>query len=318
MIADALGRSFKKLRLSVTRSCDLGCLYCVPDSPDGLRSSGSDSSVDQLVEMVQIIHSVSPLEHVRLTGGEPLLFRGLEKLIEGIRGIGIDLVTITTNGTMLTKKLQSLLDAGLDSLNITLDSLNEDVFKTITRGGDINQVLAGIEHAHALGVPVKLNATVLRGLNDGDVVPLLDFARKRNMMLRYIELMSMGHIRGAESQYFFSQADILAEIGKQYQVRRLERSGSMPSRFWEIEDGYRFGIIANSSDPFCDSCDRLRLGSDGTLYGCISSPVGFSLKSLLTESERERAASEVLHAALAQKQPQKFTGSDMTMRNLGG
>jgi cyclic pyranopterin phosphate synthase len=325
-IRDQYGRRFRTLRVSLSSHCNFGCVYCVAGEAelrevnggrgDGLAASGQQSglSEQELLEIIRRLHHQLGLETVRLTGGEPLLYPGLEGLVEGLRSIGIPRIKLTTNGTLLERKAVALKEAGLFSINVSLDAVEEDAFIRMSRRKGVERVVRGIDAALAAGLGVKLNAVVMRGMNEDQVLPLLEFAFARSITIRFLEVMAMGHLYHHSGQYLLSQQEILRLIGVRYPLSALEREPSATARYWETDRGQRFGIIANESEPFCRDCDRLRLDSSGHIYGCLSTnqPIALGI------GEPEAQWEEKLRAALGQKQALRFTGSDLSMLQIGG
>ena len=268
--------------------------------------------MEDLSRIVAGIQKTSPLDSVRITGGEPLLVAGTAELISRLKELGIPKVSITTNGLLLEKKLPEVLGAGLDSVNLSLDTVDPEIFRTLTAGGDLSRVLAGLEAALKKGVPLKLNATLVRGINDSQVLPLLDFALKRNLEIRFIELMEMGHLHGRMHDSLFPMSEILEAIESRYSIRPLFRSAGSTARRWQVEGNGIFGIIPNASEPFCHDCDRLRLSSAGQLLGCLSATEGFQVDPGTGDY------TFLLERAMGQKRRDHFTGSPRSMRSIGG
>ena len=311
---DALGRRFSALRLSLTPVCNLACVYCVEeDVQQGLSSKerSQQLSTEDLVATIARLHERLDLQEIRLTGGEPLLYQGLDTLIEAIRQMGIPKVYMTSNAWLLAHRIEEVAD--LDGINISLDAVDEETFFKVSRRRHLDRVLAGIDAALDRGIPVKLNAAIMRGVNDNQVLPLLDYARSKNISLRYLELMKMGHLYGHHEAQFFSAQAILEQISSREPVTALAREHASTARYWELPDGYRFGIIANESHPFCQDCNRLRLDSKGHLFGCLSNPEGQAVAGLSDEE-----MDEALAFALKQKQNLRFGGSTLSMKQIGG
>jgi len=318
MIKDQQQRTFEKLRISLNEYCNFSCAYCV--DPIGERkqwnkvSPGKLTTVDYL-NIVEKLREFIPIDYIRLTGGEPLLNKELDILISGLKQIGISKVSLTTNAFLLENQVGKLRDSGLDSLNISLDAVEQEAFEAITGERDLDKVLRSIERSVILGLPIKLNSVIMRGINDHQVLPLLEFGRTLNISVRYIELMKMGWVSAQFEEYFYSAREILNDIGSKYSFCELNRAKSSTANLWEINDGYRFGIIANESKSFCHDCNRLRLDSFGKIFGCLSNPVGIQLLEILDDNNKVK---ETLQLALGHKQKEKFTGSDMSMLKIGG
>lgn len=315
MIKDTSGRTFKSLRVSLTQKCNLACVYCVSDDTPHIKSidTGGDFLITKLKEIEQI-HQLCTLEEVRLTGGEPLLYADLGKLIVGLKQLGIPKVTLTSNAYLLERSAKSLYKAGLDSVNISLDAINPEVFLKITRRKQLSKVLNGIDEAVRVGLKVKLNAVIMKGVNEQEVVPLFLFAKDRNITLRYLEIMRMGYLNNSFKDHFYSQEEIINDIQKIYTAYPLEREKSATATYWMTDTGYQFGVIANETAPFCADCNRLRLDHKGNVYGCLSENKGLSIVDLQDEDK----LASVLKKAIEQKQEVRFKGSDLSMQYIGG
>lgn len=317
-IKDTYGRTFRTLRVSLLQHCNLGCVYCVAGEDDLKQANasheGSSLEVGRLLSIIQRLHAQVGLENIRLTGGEPLLYPALASLIRGIRAAGIPAIRLTTNGFLLERQAVVLKDAGLEAVNVSLDAVGEAIFFQMTRRHSAARIMQGIDAAIAAGLDVKINAVIMKGINDSQVLPLLDFAFSRGLRIRFLEVMAMGHLHKDAGHYLVSQEDILHIIGERFRLEPLTRSVSATARYWRTEKGQVFGVIANESEPFCRDCDRLRLDSQGRIYGCLSSnqPIRIDLQE--SDEEWERKLTE----ALAQKQPLRFTGSDLSMLRIGG
>lgn len=318
MIKDKYGRSFRTLRVSLLQHCNLGCVYCVAgdDELKQANASGHKGSlpVDELLSIIGRLRASLPLETIRLTGGEPLLYPGLVSLVKGIRTIGIPVVRLTTNGFLLERLALPLKEAGLDALNVSLDAVDEDVYFRMSRRHSVARIIAGIDAAIAAGLKVKINTVVMKGMNDSQLLPLLEFAFSRGLRIRFLEVMAMGHLHDHAGRYLVTQEEILETIGSRYQLTPQPRAASATARYWNTEEGHCFGIIANETEPFCSDCDRLRLDSSGHIYGCLSSnrPIRLDLAETAADWEGK------LEQALAQKQPLRFVGSDLSMLRIGG
>jgi cyclic pyranopterin phosphate synthase len=323
-IADKYGRTFSTLRVSLLHHCNLGCVYCVAGEEELKQANGSGKGEtlpgEQLLAMIDRLHTRLSLDTIRLTGGEPLLYPGLVQLIRGIRAMGVSdnrltpQIKLTTNGFLLERLAKPLKEAGLESINVSLDAVDEDIFFRMSRRHSADRIIRGIDAALAAGLAVKMNAVVMKGINDSQVLPLTEFAASRGIKIRFLEIMAMGHLFDQADRYLLTQAEILAILSGRYALTPLDRTASATARYWKTEEGQVIGIIANESEPFCRDCNRLRLDSSGNIYGCLSSnhPIPLSLE----ESEAEWGSK--LQAAMAQKQALRFTGSDLSMLHIGG
>ena len=310
---DRQGRTFRTLRLSLTPVCNFACRYCDPESdPGGEPTPIARKPAGFYLRLVELLLQITPLHTVRLTGGEPTLYADLESLVAGLSGLGLKRVCLTTNGFLLENRIEALKAAGLTDLNVSVDAIEPAIFERVTGRAGLDRVLGAIDRTLELGLPLKINATIMRGLNDCQVLPVFDYFAARGLEVRFLELMKMGPLRFDHAQFFYSEAEILAQISKRFTLRRLERQSSATATLFETQDGHRFGIIANHSAPFCSDCDRLRLDHEGRLYGCLSSAIGHNLP------EKKDALIATLNQALGEKQPQRFTGSALSMRSIGG
>ena len=354
VIEDKYGRTFRTLRVSLLNHCNLGCVYCVSGDdvlkknntsgrigshsvsggPIGsLSVSGGDPdfdgpiighsvsgihsdplSVPALLEIIERLHGQLGLNTIRLTGGEPLLYPGLVTLINGIRSIGIKDIKLTTNGFLLDKLAAPMKEAGMEAINVSLDAIDEEVFFQMSRRHSAARIIRGIDAAIQAGLDVKINSVVMKGMNDSQILPLLDFAFSRDLRIRYLEVMAMGHLHDQAGKYLFPQEAILSVIATRHRFTSLGRTGSATAHYWETDRGHIFGIIANESEPFCKNCDRLRLDSHGNIYGCLSSNHPITLATADSAATWE----EKLETALLQKQAVRFTGSDLSMLDIGG
>jgi len=308
---DKYNRTFKKLRISLTNLCNLSCVYCVPDGKETTKLTSRFAETDKVLKTVSELHDRLNLEKVRLTGGEPLLHPEIENIISGLNRIGIPDISVTTNGVGMSGKVARLKEHGLSSVNVSLDASTESAFQEITGFNKYQNVLSAIETCLNVGLKVKLNTVILKGNNTDEILPLLDFAQNYKIEIRFLELMRMGKIQSYFDHFYFSAGDIINTISKSYKVETVGRPESSTTRYYKLESGYKFGIIQNESAPFCKDCDRLRLGSDHKLYGCITAKKGIS-----TPKDNDDWG-KVLNDALAQKQ-EIFMGSSTPMITMGG
>lgn len=271
-------------------------------------------SAEVLLKQVRQLHDVLQLETIRLTGGEPLLYHELIPLIKGIREMRIEKIKLTSNGFLLERLALPLKEAGLQAVNVSLDAVEEDIFFLMSKRNDVQRILNGIDAAISAGLQVKINAVVMKGINENQIIPLLAFAFERNIRIRFLEIMAMGYLHDNADRYLFTQEEILNTIRQQFNVKKIERATASTANYWKTADGKVFGIIANESEPFCHDCNRLRLDSSGNIYGCLSSnhPIA------LSQDDNEAALISKLQQAMAQKQAVKFTGSELSMLHIGG
>lgn len=286
------------------------CAYC---DPAGLLQRGREEFAEPsfYLSIVERVMRAVPVEEVRLTGGEPSLYPHLIALVEGLVRLGIARISLTTNGLSLSAHAGSLKAAGLTDINVSVDALDPARFRSITGSSRLADVLAGVEAARDAGLPVKTNATILRGKNTADIVPLLAYFGDRQIPVRYLEVMKMGPIRETHGDLLVREAEILETIAQRWSFSDLPREASATAHYRITEDGRKFGVIANHSEPFCGDCDRMRIDHKGRIYGCLSSAKSFPL------SGDESETVEILSRALAVKTA-SFTGSEIHMREIGG
>ncbi len=316
LVKDQYNREFKTLRVSLLSRCNLSCVYCTMGEDEVKENNLHQHPVtaETLLQQIKQLHAILNLETVRLTGGEPLLYHELVPLIKGIKQLGIPKIKLTTNGFLLERLAAPMKEAGLQSINVSLDAVEEDVFFLMSKRTDVKRILKGIDAATIAGLQVKINAVIMKGINENQIIPLLDFAFERNISIRFLEIMAMGYLHDTSGKFLFTQEEILATIRQKYSFKKIERSKSSTANYWQAGEGRTFGIIANESEPFCHDCDRLRLDSNGNIYGCLSSNHPIALDN----SGSEEILISKLQQAMEQKQAVKFTGSDLSMLHIGG
>lgn len=318
-VKDTHGRTFRTLRVSLTSTCNFGCVYCVNGEDAGGFNNGVRETVplhySELADIVIRLHKRLQLRTIRLTGGEPTLYHDLIPFITKLTSHGISHIKITTNAFLMKSKAEALSAAGVKAINVSLDAVDPEIFKKVSRRNSLQTVLEGIDAALQHGIAVKINSVIMREVNEDQILPLLHYARTKNISLRFLELMRMGHFFSEQfDRYFYPMADIIDVVRKEYHIEPLSRKVSATAERWKMDDGYEFGIIANESVPFCSDCDRLRLDSYGNIYGCLSE----DKKEYIGASPDAAELDEKLHLALTHKQPLKFKGSPMTMISIGG
>ena len=321
MIIDHLGRRFSNLRVSLTAACNYACTYCVPDGKK-LQAASEELNGEQLLKAVQLMVRGVGITRLRITGGEPLLSKKFEEFLRGVMALDLEDVAITTNGQLLPKYMPLIREVGLSRINISLDTLDAENFRTIARSGDLATVLGGIDACVEAGMKVKLNAVPIRTANADQILPLLDYCLDRDIELRYIELMNMGHLKYSnlyEEQYI-GMDEILDIIREKYEVVKTDAPRDSTSIRFAIPDRGVFGIIANESEPFCQTCSRLRISSNGRLYGCLSNSANYDLRPLLDlpEDFALQRLQPILRKAMADKQTVAFTGETTVMKFIGG
>ncbi|HVM16070.1 MAG TPA: GTP 3',8-cyclase MoaA [Gaiellaceae bacterium] len=299
-LLDGLGRPLRDLRISVTDRCNFRCVYCMPKDVYG-RDFRFLPRADLLsfaeIERVARAAVDAGVAKIRITGGEPLVRRDVERLVALLAALPVDL-TLTTNGALLAAKAQALADAGLRRVTVSLDAIDDGTFRAMNDVDfPVARVLEGIDAAAAAGLPVKVNCVVKRGVNDDQVVPLARHFRAAGHVVRFIEFMDVGHTNRWRLDDVVPAAEIVAAIGAEHPLEPAEPAyrGEVARR-WRYADGSgEIGVIASVTQPFCGDCTRARLSADGKLYTCLFAVRGHDLRAVL----RGRADDAELAAALA-------------------
>jgi cyclic pyranopterin phosphate synthase len=296
---DTLGRPLRDLRISVTDRCNFRCVYCMPKEVYGRDHRFLERrellTFEEITRVARTFVSAG-VQKLRITGGEPLVRRDLERLIAQLAELDVDL-TLTTNGSLLPQKAQALANAGLRRITVSLDSLDDAIFRALNDVDfSVERVLDGIDAAAAAGLPVKVNAVIKRGVNDDQVVPLAAFFRERGHTLRFIEYMDVGHTNGWRLDDVVPAKEIVALLDDAFGVEPAEAlyRGEVAQR-WRYKDGTgEVGVIASVTQPFCGDCTRARLSAEGKLFTCLFAVRGHDLRALI----RDGASDEELETAL--------------------
>jgi cyclic pyranopterin phosphate synthase len=302
-VRDRLGRPLRDLRVSVTDRCNFRYPYCMPKAAFGRDHAFLDrAELLRFGEIQAVVRAAARLgvRKVRLTGGEPLLRRELERLVHGLKTIpGIE-VALTTNGSLLPQKARLMAEAGLDRVTVSCDALDDAVFRRMNDVGfPLARVLEGIDAAIEAGLaPVKVNAVLKRGVNDDQILPLARHFRGRPVVLRFIEYMDVGTTNGWRLAEVVPAAEVVATLGREFDLEPLPPNypGEVANRFRYADGQGEVGVIASVTRPFCRGCHRARLSAEGRLYTCLFATEGHDLKRLLRE---EDADADALAAALA-------------------
>ena len=284
MLMDTYNRPIKDLRISVTDRCNFRCTYCMPLDEYEWINKKEVLTFEEIERLTRLFVELG-VDKVRLTGGEPLVRQDLPLLIEKLSAVnGLEDLCLTTNGALLAERVDALKRAGLRRVNISIDTLDAEKFKRMTKRGDLNKVLEGIFAAQRSGLaPIKLNAVVERGVNDDDILPLVEFSRQHDFAMRFIEYMDVGNSNEWSSAKLVSKKEIIEKIHVRYPLREIGRDkGSAPSVDYEFVDGRGdLGVIASVTEPFCSSCTRIRITADGKIVTCLFSQLGHDVKSRL-------------------------------------
>jgi cyclic pyranopterin phosphate synthase len=286
-LADTLGRPMRDLRISVTDRCNFRCVYCMPrevfDANYRFLPHSAILSFEEITRLARIFVGLG-VKKIRLTGGEPLVRKNLERLVEMLSELKTE-ITLTTNGSLLARQAHSLKKAGLDRVTVSLDSLDDATFRAMNDADfPVAKVIEGIEAAAAAGLaPVKINMVVKRGVNDGDVAAMAGRWRGTGHIVRFIEYMDVGATNGWRMDEVVPSAEVLARIGSRWPLEPIDANypGEVAQR-WRYADGAgEIGVISSVTRAFCSSCNRMRLSTEGSLYTCLFAQSGHDLKSLV-------------------------------------
>jgi GTP 3',8-cyclase len=304
MLLDALKRPVRDLRISVTDRCNFRCSYCMPLDEYEWIDKKEILTFEEITRLAIIFVGLG-VEKIRLTGGEPLVRQNLDRLVKQVSAInGLKDLCLTTNGALLAEKIASLKEAGLRRVNISIDSLDPDKFKQITKRGDLGKVLEGVFAAkkHELH-PIKLNAVIERGVNDDDIIPLVEFSREHGFAIRFIEYMDVGNSNNWTSAKLVPKKEIIDKIHSRFPLKEVGRAdGTAPSMDYKFVDGRGdVGVIASVTEPFCSSCTRVRLTADGKVVTCLFSQLGHDVKALLRGGASDDAIGEWLSSIWKQR-----------------
>ena len=299
--ADTLGRPVRDLRISVTDRCNFRCVYCMPKEVYGRDYRFLERrELLTFEEIARLARSFTALgvEKVRLTGGEPLIRRELEHLVAMLAAIpGLDL-TLTTNGSLLPQKAQALADAGLGRVTVSLDSLDDEVFRAMNDVDvPVERVLDGIQAAAAAGLaPIKVNMVVKRGVNEDSVLPMARYFRGSGHILRFIEYMDVGHTNGSRLDEVVPAGEIVAAIDAEFPLEPVEPNyrGEVARRYRYADGAGEIGVIASVTQPFCGACTRARLSAEGRLYTCLFATKGHDLRAVLRRGASDEELAETL------------------------
>ncbi len=308
---DASDREITYLRISLTDRCNFRCVYCMPDENMEWIPRDEILTFEEL-ELIVSVFAKHNLKRIRLTGGEPLLRKGICDLIRRFRNLGIDEIALTTNAFLLPKFADALKKAGLTHINVSFDSLEPDTFKKISRNQKLDRVLDGLQSAQDAGFEnIKLNSVIIRGINDHEILNLVTFAAERKHILRFIEFMpiGLGTVWGDTSVPLGEIRQKLSEQGNL--VPEKKKMGMGPARYWTFSSNSisptPIGFISALSSCFCDDCNRIRITPTGGLRACLADDREEDLATLIraekTDADKKRVVEETVHRALAAKKP---------------
>ena len=329
-LRDSYNRPIRDLRVSLTDRCNFRCFYCLPHGEPPIAPKEQMLSFEEIEYVCEIFVSLG-IEKIRLTGGEPMLRRDIETIIRKLsrlKSSGLQDLALTTNGYYLPDRAQSLKDAGLDRVTISLDSLKRDVFKRMTGVDVLDKVLNGIAAAKKAGLePIKINAVIVRGHNEDEVADFAAFAREHDVKMRYIEFMPLdsGHEWARED--VVSGKEIRERISERFPLVRVDVArGSETSSRYRFADGApgEIGIIAPVTEPFCGACSRIRLTADGQIRTCLFSTIEHSLRDVVRGGASRDQIVDYIHSVILKKEPRHFINDpgfitpSRTMSFIGG
>ena len=330
VLRDSYGRPIRDLRVSLTDRCNFRCFYCLPHGEPPIAPKEQMLSYEEIDYVCEIFVALG-IEKLRLTGGEPMLRRDIETIIKKLsrlKSAGLRDLALTTNGYYLPERAQSLKDAGLDRVTISLDSLKRDIFKRMTGVDVLDKVLAGIAAAKAAGLePIKINAVIVRGHNEDEVADFAAFAREYDVKMRYIEFMPLDSGHEWSREDVVSGKEIRERINERFPLVRVDAArGSDTSARYGFADGApgEIGIIAPVTEPFCGACSRIRLTSDGQIRTCLFSTVEHSLRDVVRSGASRDEIVEYIHSVIQKKEPRHFINDpgfvtpSRTMSFIGG
>jgi len=324
-LSDKFGRQITDLRVSVTDRCNFRCVYCRSADPENHMARHELLEWNEFERLARILVGMG-IRKVRVTGGEPLVRPGVEDFIARLKAIGVQDLSMTTNGYLLADRVDALIAAGLDRINISLDSLDREKFERVTRTKTFDDVMAGIEAAQNSRLrPVKVNAVLVRGLNDDEVEAFAEFARDRGLIMRFIEFMPLDADRAWTRDIMVPAAEVHQRISARWPLVPIAHERSETARKYRFADGPgEIGLIAPVTQPFCGFCSRIRLTADGKLRTCLFSKDDHDLKFLLRGGASDEDIANEISSIVAQKEKghrinePDFVPPSRTMVYIGG
>ena len=304
VLTDSFGRVSRKLRISVTDRCNFRCQFCMPVHPVWLPHS--EILTFEEIHRVASLFVQMGVENIRLSGGEPLMRRDIEQLVQLLARIqGLHQLSMTTNGFLLAEKASALKRAGLKGITVSLHSLRPERFSEITGGGPFKAVIDGIKAAKASGFsPLKINAVIMRGCNDDEVTDLAALAIEGDVAVRFIEYMPFDGQRHWGMDKVVSGKEIMERIRERYELVATPRSAGSTAQLYKFQDGNgEIGVITSITQPFCSDCDRVRLSADGKIVPCLFDKAGFDLRPLLRNGASDEKILDFMRQAVLQKAP---------------
>jgi len=303
-LIDPFGRAITYIRLSVTDRCNFRCVYCMAEKMTFLPHA-EVLRLEELDRLCAIFVGLG-VKKIRLTGGEPLVRRGVMSLFHSLsrrlRSRELDELTLTTNGSQLAQHADELAACGVARVNVSLDTLDAARFAAISRRGALADVLAGVEAADRAGLKVKINAVAQKGLTEASAVSLIRWAHGRGYDLTFIEVMPLGDVEGEWSQRFLSLAELRAQLAERLTLTPTSYRSGGPARYWRVEEtGGRVGFITPMTHSFCDSCNRVRITCSGRMYLCLGAETAVDLGGVLRQSDDDGKVANAIREAVARK-----------------
>jgi cyclic pyranopterin phosphate synthase len=321
MIRDQLGRELYDLRISITDRCNFRCFFCMPDGHEYQFFPREELLTFEEIE--RFVKALVPLgvRKVRLTGGEPLLRKNIEKLVELLSKIeGVEDISLTTNGFLLQKRAKSLKEAGLKRITVSLHSLRDDVLSELVgREVKVWDIIRGIERALEVGMnPVKVNVCVIRGVNSDEVVDIAKFFKSLGVVVRFIEFMDVGNLNQWSLEKVFPAKDMLELLSRHFELEPIEKSyrGEVAERYKYRDDRLEVGFISSITQPFCGDCTRLRLTADGKLLMCLFASEGYDVRALIRSGADERAIGDFVKS-LWLKRKDRYSEERLQLLRMG-
>ncbi|NNE72795.1 MAG: GTP 3',8-cyclase MoaA [Acidimicrobiales bacterium] len=300
-LVDSYGRVHRDLRIAVTDRCNFRCQYCMPAEGMQWMPRAELLTFEEIERVARLLVEVHGIESIRITGGEPTVRAHLPVLIEKLARLGVDLA-LTTNGATLAPLAADLAAAGLKRINVSLDSLRPDRFIELTRRDDLAKVLEGVDAAIDAGLnPVKINAVMMRGINDDELVDFATYGRDRGVTVRFIEFMPLDAQGQWSNETVVPLSEIVETIGARYSLEPVARTNAPATRFRYLDGAGEIGVVASVTQSFCDSCDRVRLTADGQFRNCLFAVDEFDVRAALRGGASDAELSELLQYGVAQK-----------------
>lgn len=302
-LVDSFGRIAKKLRISITDRCNMRCVYCMPANNTNWLEQENILNYDQITRIAKIFVFLG-VEKIKITGGEPLVRRNVEILVNSLSSIeGLRSISMTTNGLLLKDKVKDLKESGLESVNISLDTFKPDRFKAMSGVDGLNKVIDSINRAKSENLPVKINTVIMRGWNDDEIPSFVKFSRDTGCAVKFIEFMPLDGTGIWAESLVVSKGEMIYRINKDFsKLNPIDNDISDPARLYTFEDRKGvIGFIPSITEPFCQNCDRVRLTVDGKLYSCLFDKTNYDLKGLLDDGKSDNDIMKYINKSLLEK-----------------